>query len=114
MTFTELGTRLNALRIGTTPLRFAHFAWSSAPAGDYGVYAEDGSDQFQASNRYAESVTTGSVDWFTRGDDGTAKDLIEGLFKELQDANCFAWYLNTIQYENDTHFLHYEWIVEVA
>lgn len=114
MTFIELGQRLNALTIGNKTLKFAHFAWSSAPAGDYGVYAEDGADQFQANNRYAEHITTGSVDYFTRSDNEAAKDLIEGLFKTLQETECFAWYLNTIQYENDTRFIHYEWIVEVA
>lgn len=114
MTFADLGTQLNALKIGTTPMKFAHFAWSSAPSGDYGVYGEDGASQFQASDRYAEHIMTGSVDWFTRSDDEVGKGKIETLFKTLQETYCFAWYLNTVQYENDTHFLHYEWIVEVA
>lgn len=114
MTFAELGARLNALQINDTPMRFAHFAWSSAPAGDYGVYGEDGGDQFDADNRFGERVVTGSVDWYTRTDDEVGKDKIEELFKDLQDSCCFAWYLNTIQYENDTRFLHYEWIVEVS
>ena len=114
MTFAELGAKLNELKVGYTPMPFAHFAWSSAPKGDYGVYAEDGADQFQANNRYGEHIMRGSVDWYTRSDDERGRNQIETLFKTIQETECFAWYLNTIQYENDTHFLHYEWIVEVA
>lgn len=118
MTFAQLGTKLNAITIGTgqsqRTLKFAHFAWQSAPAGDYGVYGEDGTNQFEASNRYAERVMTGSVDWYTRTDDLTAVNAIEDLFKSLQGENVFAWYLNTIQYEYKTNFLHYEWIVELG
>ena len=41
-------------------------------------------------------------------------DAIEAKFKELQETNVLAWYLNTVQYEADTHFLHYEWLVELG
>lgn len=114
MTFADLGAALNELKVGTTPMKFAHFAWQSAPPGDYGVYGEDGADQFQANNRYAEHTMHGSVDWFTRTDDESGRNAIETLFKTLQETECFAWYLNTIQYEYKTNFLHYEWIVELA
>ena len=114
MTFAQLGSALNGLKIGAVPMKFAHFGWTSAPVGDYGVYAEDGADQFQANNRYAEHIMTGSVDWYTRTDDESGRNAIETLFKSLQDTECFAWYLNTIQYEANTNFLHYEWIVELG
>ena len=118
MTWAELGSALNDITIGTgqsaKKLKFAHYAWASAPSGDYGVYGQDGADQFQANNRFGEVAGTGWVDWYTRADDETAKNAIEDCFKTLQDTYTFAWYLNTITYEDDTHFLHYEWIVEVA
>ena len=114
MTFAELGTQLNALKIGQTPMKFAHFAWASAPSGDYGIYGEDGGNQFDSNDGYAERAMTGSVDWYTRSDNEQGKDQIETLFKSLQTTNTFAWYLNTIQYEDSTHFLHYEWVVEVG
>ena len=118
MTYAELGAALNNITVGTGAsahkLKFAHYAWASAPSGDYGVYGQDGTDQFQANNRFGEVAGTGWVDWYTRTDDEVAKNAIEDCFKTLQDTNTFAWYLNTIIYEDNTHFLHYEWIVEVA
>lgn len=117
MTWTELGTKLKAITVSNHTLPFAHFAWSSAPSGDYGVYGEDlGTNQFDADDRYAERTIRGSVDWFTRTDDLTAFNAIESCFKNIQNEGKghFAWYLNTIQYEDDTHFIHYEWIVEVG
>lgn len=115
MTWTELGAQLNALNVpGTAPV-FAHFGWSSAPAGDYGVYAEErGRNILTGDNRNAERAVSGYVDWFTRTDAMAVPDAIEAKFKELQETNVLAWYLNTVQYEADTHFLHYEWLVELG
>lgn len=117
MTFNDLGTKLRAVIVDGHTLPFAHFAWSSAPAGDYGVYGEDfGDNQFNADGRFGERAIRGSVDWFTRTDDLTAFNAIEQCFKDIQaeGKGAFGWYLNTVQYENDTHFLHYEWMVEVG
>ena len=117
MTFATLGAKLKAIEVSGKKLPFAHMAWSSAPAGDYGVYGEDfGDNQFNADGRYGERAIRGSVDWFTRTDDLTAFNAIETCFKDIQNTEqgVFSWYLNTVQYEDNTHFLHYEWIVEVG
>lgn len=109
MTIQELGSGLNSIEEG---LMFAHFAWSSAPAGDYGTYAEDSKPQFQADNRYGESLVHAYVNLYTRDDTGAKADLIEEFFQDLQEEEVFAWSINTIQYEDNTKFIHYEWEVE--
>lgn len=114
MTFAELGAGLKALTVDGARLQFAHFGWNSAPSGDYGVYSESDNEYFDSNNRHAETKVIGSVHYFTRSDNEKAKKVIEDYFRSLQDTNLFAWYLNTIQYEEDTNFIHYEWIVEVA
>lgn len=111
MTISELGSGLNAVKEG---LQFAHFAWSSAPAGDYGIYAEDGKPQFDANNRYAEHTTHAYVHLFTRDDSGATAEMVEDYFTELQDEEVFVWTVNTIQYEDNTKFIHIEWEVEFA
>ncbi len=111
MTIQELGSRLNQAKDG---LEFAHFAWSSAPAGDYGIYAEDGMPQFEANNRRVEHLVHAYVSLFTRDDSGQTQELIENLFDQLQDEEVFAWSVNTIQFENATKFIHIEWEVEFA
>lgn len=100
----ELKTALAA-----TGLRFAHFGWSKAPSGDYGVYAEDGANDLIANGKHCESVLQGTVDYFTRDDSGTPKTTIEAAL----DGAGIAWYLNGVQLEEDTGYIHYEWVFEV-
>lgn len=88
-------------------LLFAHYAWSHAPSGDYGVWAEDGANDLSADDRHAEHVTRGTIDYFTRNDSGMPRTTIEAAL----DGKC-AWYLNSIQIEEDTGYIHYEWVVE--
>ena len=94
-----------------TGLPFAHYAWSKdAPAAkaDHGVWAEDGDNTLYANGKHAERAIQGAVDYFTRSDDGAAKRLIEAALDSID----IAWYLNSIQYEEDTGYLHYEWVFE--
>lgn len=122
---------VNALK--ATGYAFAHFGWSKAPDGDYGVYAEEGANDLIANGRHAERAIRLTVDYFTRSVDATvvydgggavystnetglyswfdshpAKTAIEAAFDSV---GC-AWYLNSIQFENDTGYVHLEWVVE--
>lgn len=102
----QLKTALDA-----TELPFAFAAWSKAPKGDYGVYTPDGAHDLEADDTHAEQAITGTVDYFTRSDGGTAKALIETALDAVEG---LAWALNSVQYENDTGYLHLEWAFEAA
>lgn len=91
-----------------TGYSFAHFGWSRALAGDYGVWAEDGANDLRADDIHSEHITQGTVDYFTRDDSGTPQAAIEAAL----DNGAIAWYLNSIQFEDDTGYIHYEWVVE--
>ena len=91
--------------LATTKLDFAHFAWSHAPAGDYGTWGEDHGNEFVAGNGVCEQVMSGYVDYFTRDDSGAPKAAIE---QAMTDAGI-VWHLDAIQYENDTGYIHYTW-----
>ena len=97
--------------LDSTSLSFAFAAWSKAPSGDYGVYTPDGAHDLEADDTHAEQAITGTVDYFTRSDGGTAKALIETA---LDTVEGLAWALNSVQYENDTGYLHLEWAFEAA
>lgn len=101
----ELITALNA-----TELSFAHYGWSHAPDGDYGIYAEEGANDLIAGNTHVETVIRLTVDYFTRDDTQTPKTTIEAA---LNSIFC-AWYLNSVQYESESGYIHYEWVVEVG
>ena len=85
---------------------FAAYAWSHAPSGDYGVIAIDGQNALRAGDVTAEKVPEGTIDWFCRDPDSTMPESIESLL----DSMGASWYLNSVQYETDTGFIHYEWV----
>lgn len=93
-----------------TGYKFAHYGWSRAPTGDYGVYSEDGANDLIAGNVHVEKVLQGTIDYFTRDDSGTPKVTIEAAL----DAVPIAYYLNSIQFEPETGYIHYEWVFEVG
>lgn len=95
--------------LDSTGLPFAHFAWAkdaTALRGDYGVWAEDGENALFADNKHAERVIEGTIDYYTRNDSGAPMAIIEAAL----DSVNIAWYLNSIQYEDDTGYIHYEWV----
>ena len=94
-----------------TGIPFAHFAWdrSKRPTGDFGVWAEDSARHLYANGKVQDQTTQGTIDLFTRSDDGAGKEAIQTALKSLD----VAWYLNSVQYEEDTRYIHYEWVFEV-
>ena len=96
--------------LSATGYKFAHFGWSKAPAGDYGVYAEDNEIALYANNAHAERVTEGTIDYFTRDDSGTPKTTIEAKL----DAANIMYRLESIQFEDETGYIHYEWVFEIG
>ena len=95
--------------LNATSLRFAHFGWSKAPNGDFGVYAEEGLNMLRGSNVSGERAVRVSIDWYTRNPSSSAPGDIEAA---LDGIPC-AWYLNSVLLEEDTGYIHYEWVAEV-
>lgn len=85
---------------------FAEYAWSHAPADNYGVISIDGQNALRAGDATAEKVPEGTIDWFTRSPASTVPGEVESLLDRLGA----SWYLNSAQYEDDTGLLHYEWV----
>lgn len=112
MTISQFGSGLNAIEKGPP---FVHFSWDPAPDTDFGVYAEEDESLFRSDNRHSEKTTLVYVNLYTRDDTGATKDKIETYFNSLMNGeNTLGWYVNTIQYEDETRFIHVEWIVEFA
>lgn len=104
---------LDTLRdaLNGTGYPFAHFGWSHAPTGDWGVYAEDGANDLHAGDAHAEQCVEGTVDYFTRDDSGAPQIVIEAA---LETVPALAWTLNSVQFEQDTGYIHYEWVFQLA
>ena len=89
---------------------FAHHAWDSAPDGDYGVFGEDNATSLWADGKMVEQFLGGTVDLFTRDNSDFPKEIIQSALDSLG----VPWYLNSIQYENDTMYIHYEWVFDAV
>ena len=76
----------------------------------YFVWGETGANDLEAGNLHAENAVTGYTDLYTKQEFDPWKEQIEEAF----DAAGIAWYLNSVQYEEETGFTHYEWYWEVT
>jgi hypothetical protein len=73
----------------------------------YIVWAEDSEgDTPYADNQPTNTVLEGTVDYFTKEEYDTNKDKV---VKSLRGIGC-SCRLNSIQHENDTEYIHYEWV----
>lgn len=99
---------VNALKATEIPV--AHFGWETTrlPMGDYIVYSEDSMNDLEANGRHIERATVGTVDLFTRNYETDAKDPVE---QALDGLPGIVWQLETIQFEEDTRYVHYSWMV---
>lgn len=77
----------------------------------YIVWSEDGSGKdLSANNRKQIQVIQGTIDLYTQMEDDPYIDQIQ---KELNEAGI-SWSLNSVQYDDDTKYIHYEWVFEVS
>lgn len=76
----------------------------------YIVWAEDMEGSRVSGNNYKiEQSIQGTVDYYTKTESDTAVDNIQSA---LTDARI-AFYLKSVQYEDETGYIHYEWVWEV-
>lgn len=73
------------------------------------VWQEDGENSFEAGNIKAEQAITGTTDYFTQEEYDPAIDGIQAAHNALK----IAWELSSVQYEEETNLIHYEWRWEV-
>ncbi len=90
-----------------TGFSWAHHGWSKAPAGDYGVYFEGQGDDLGVDNIHGETGTTAYVNLFTRDDSTAPRRKVEAALNGLK----MPWLLNSVQFEEDTGYIHFEWQV---
>lgn len=94
-----------------TGIPFAEVAWDQRPARDYGVIAIDGAgDSLGADMEIVCQAIEGSIDLYTYGNDRTHVATIQGVLNGMD--GC-AWYLNSIQYEQENRIIHWEWIFQL-
>lgn len=75
----------------------------------YFVWQEERGDDFEANGRHAERGMSGTTDLFSKQEFDPWKDAFEAQL----NASKLSWYLNSVQFEEDTGFWHWEWVWSV-
>ena len=83
--------------------------WRPKLSAPFLVWAEDGDNAVWADDQMIEQAITGTTDYFTQEEFDSAIDAIQNANISLG----IAWRLNSVQYEEDTSLIHYEWTWEV-
>lgn len=97
------------LLLTITPNVFHYFA--SGQTGNYIVWAEDSEgDSIHADDGKTEHVIQGTIDYFTKTENDPVVTQIQDKLTEKE----ISWRLNSVQYEQDTGYIHYEWVFEVV
>lgn len=101
---------LKNLLLSIGPPVFHYFA--DKQKNNYIVWAEDSEgDSLHADGQKVEGSITGTIDYFTKTENDPVVMQIEAALDSADDG--LAWSLNSIQYEEDTGYIHYEWVWEV-
>lgn len=95
--------------LAATGIPFAHVAWTKPPAGDYMTFQEDGSNNVYADNVCYCQYFEGTIDIYTKNDDGT---ILERLQNALTD-NDIQWDFSDSDYDDETGLIHYQYDFEV-
>lgn len=104
MTFQSKIQKIQRALTGVTENCF-HY-WRAKADSPYLIWAEDGeADSFEGDNHKQEQQIHGTADYFTRTEfDGAVDDIQDAL-----NGIMAGWRLNSVQYEEDTGLIHYEW-----
>ncbi|NLD81171.1 MAG: hypothetical protein GX642_08405 [Smithella sp.] len=94
----------------TVGVPVSHYTASKQP-DKYIVWAEDGqADSLWSDGRMQEQVVQGTIDYFTKTENDPKVAVIPNA---LIDADI-SFRLNSVQFEDETKYIHYEWIFEVV
>ncbi|RGO47693.1 hypothetical protein [Dorea formicigenerans] len=75
----------------------------------YIVWAEDGEGNSGHADNKKNQVIQGTIDYFTKDD---ADPVVEEI-QEALELYKISYKLNSVQHEDETEYIHYEWIWEV-
>lgn len=75
----------------------------------YFVWAEDSTNDLIADDGHIERAVIGTTDLYTKIEDDPWANDLEAAFK----AAGIPYYRNSVQYEEETGYIHTEWVWEV-
>lgn len=91
--------------------KFFHYQRDPDTKKEYGVWMENGEgDAFHADNHKAEQQISGTLDYYTQIEYNPILDEIQEALDRIDPG---GWTLESVQYEDETDLIHYEWTFTV-
>lgn len=91
-------------------LKVYHY-WHPRLQAPFCIWAEDSEgESLDGDNHKAEQVISGTIDYFTLKE---FDEMVETIQEALNSTEDVGWRLNSIQYEEETNLIHYEWSFDV-
>lgn len=100
--------KLKAIRdalVSVLPHSVFHYYAPAKRTDDYIVWGEDSSDDLKADGKTVEIGMTGTADLYTKTEYSQLVDSVESAFERIG----VAYNINSVQFEDDTGYIHYEW-----
>lgn len=105
---------VNGLTVNGKPLCGVYHYWRPQMESPFCVWAEDGEDTAaSADNHKQEQAVSGFVDYYTKTEYDGIIDTIQNILNGITGFP-FGWRLASVQYEDDTNLIHYQWTWSVA
>ena len=106
MTLTDIKTALL-----TVTTKVYHYTPPDDVSGNYIVWAEDGqAGSVWADDQMQEQAIQGTIDYFTKTENDPNFTAIQTA---LNNAGIL-FRLNSVQYEEETKYIHYEWVWKIG
>lgn len=94
--------------LAATGLPVAEYAWDTRPDTSYLVVAIDQeAASLEADGKKTNQAPQGTVDLYSITSD---REQMQSVQAALDALDGCAWYLNSVQYEDDTRLIHWEWV----
>lgn len=95
--------------LNSTGIPFCAYRWDHRPAAPYGTaQIEGGADTVPGDGQIIQQGIRCSVDLYAPDSSTTYPAQVQTALNGV-----YAWRLNSVQYEETTRLVHYEWLVEL-
>lgn len=112
MRLTPKINRLSEALAEIEDLNISHYTRPQKTRGPFAVWQEDGEDtSLESDNHKGEQAITGTLDYFTKEE---GDEMVDAIQEKLNEIETFRWELESVQYEEETELIHYEWRWSIA
>lgn len=104
MSLNQKLTRIYIALNGIQGAKVYHYAKAASAKAPYVVWQEDATNEFKTGNRRGEYQVHGTIDIFSSKEFDALFDDVPAALDGIASVN-----LNSVQYEDDTKLIHYEY-----